>query len=168
MADNENVSKLWELYENGRAYQNNLGLTTDIPMFVDFFEGRQWAAKTEATKNISRPTVNITKFIVRNKKSSIVGSPVSIVFNSRKNNEKAQKFTDFNKQIESEMEMDELRNEIVQSGIVKGTGILHTYWDAEARGEEGNYEGGVRAEVIEPLTVFLQTRRNVTSKSKNG
>ena len=153
--DENKVSKLWEDFENARAYQGNIDLTAQIPTNVDFYEGRQWARKTEATKHIPRPVVNITKFIVRAKKSSIVGAPVSVVFTSNRNPELAAKLTEFNKTIENEMDMDELRNRLVQEGIVKGTGILHFYWDSEARGELGDFEGGVRAEIIDPLNVFF-------------
>lgn len=155
MAENEKLSKLWTMYEHARSYQASLGLTTDIPMYVDFFEGRQWPAKTEKTKDIPRPIVNITKFIVRNKKASIVGNPVSVVFTSNKKPELALKLTEFNKVIEAEMDMDESRNQMVQDGSVKGTGVLHYYWDGEAVGELGDYEGGVRVEVIDPLNTFF-------------
>ena len=155
MDGEEKISKLWKMYENGRSYQESLGLTTDIPMCVDFFEGRQWPAKTALTKDIPRPIVNITKFIARNKKASIAGSPVSIVFSSNKNPELALKLTEFNKTIEAEMDMDELRAQLAQEGTVKGTGVKHYYWDAQARGELGDYEGGVRAEIIDPLNTFF-------------
>lgn len=151
----EEVTKLWRDYDAGREYQNSLGLTTQIPLNVDFYEGRQWPQRTEATKNIPRPVVNIIKFIVRNKKASIVGAPVSVVFTSNQHPELAQKLTEFNQAIENEMEMDDLRNRKVDEGIKKGTGITHYYWDAEARGEIGEYEGGVRAEIIDPLNVFF-------------
>jgi hypothetical protein len=153
--DEIKVSKLWEDFEHARSYQQTLELTAQIPTNVDFYEGRQWPHKTEATKHIPRPVVNITKFIVRTKKSSIVGAPVSVVFTSNRNPDIAAKLTEFNKTIENEMDMDELRNKLVQEGVVKGTGILHYYWDAEAKGEVGDFEGGVRAEIIDPLNVFF-------------
>lgn len=153
--DEIKVSKVWQDFEHARSYQRTLELTEQIPMNVDFYEGRQWAKKTDATKHIPRPVVNITKFIVRSKKSSIVGSPVSVVFTSHRNPDLAQKLTEFNKAIENEMEMDEWRNKLVQDGIVKGTGILHYYWDSEAKGEMGDFEGGVRVETIDALNVFF-------------
>lgn len=153
--DEIEITKLWEDFEHARNYQNSLELTTQIPINVDFYEGRQWAAKTEATRHIPRPVVNIVKFITRSKKSSIVGAPISLVFTSNGNPEMARKLTEFNKTIENEMEMDELRNKLVQEGIVKGTGVLHYYWDSEAKGELGDFEGGVRAEIIDPLNVFF-------------
>ena len=149
------VTELWRDFENGQAYQKDIGILSQIPINVDFYEGRQWAAKTESTKHIPRPVVNITKFIAKNKKSSICGSPVSIVFTSNRNPDLATRITEFNKTIEAEMEMDEIRNRKVQEGVVKGTGVVHYYWDAEAKGEAGEFEGGVRAEIIDPLNIFF-------------
>ena len=153
--DEIKITELWSDFEHARSYQNSLELTTQIPVNVDFYEGRQWAAKTEATRHIPRPVVNVVKFISRSKKSSIVGAPLSLVFTSNSNPELARKLTEFNKTIENEMEMDELRNKMVQEGIVKGTGVLHYYWDSEAKGELGDFEGGVRAEIIDPLNIFF-------------
>lgn len=60
-------SKLWGMYEHGRAYQATIGLLDQIPKNVDFYEGRQWPPATESTKDLPRPVVNFVKFIVRNK-----------------------------------------------------------------------------------------------------
>lgn len=151
----EKVTKLWTDYEYAQSYQQSLQLPTQIPTNVDFYEGRQWPQKTAKTKDIPRPVVNIIKFIVRNKKSSIVGAPVSLVYSSHKNPELGQKLTEFNKAIENEADMDEIRNRKVQEGIVKGTSVVHFYWDSEARGELGDFEGGMRAEIIDPLNTFF-------------
>lgn len=149
------VSKLWSMYEQGRAYQQKLGLTEQIPRNVDFYEGRQWPSPTDDTKDLPRPVVNFVKFITRNKKSSIVGSPVSVVYVSDKAPELAEKLTAFNRTVEAEMDMEGLRNRQVQDGIVKGSGFLHYYWDSEAVSEQGDYTGGLRAEVIDPLNIFF-------------
>ncbi len=149
------VSKLWKMYEQGRAYQEKLGLTDQIPKNVDFYEGRQWPEPTTDTKDLPRPVVNFVKFIVRNKKSSIVGSPVSIVYVSDENPELAEKLTAFNHTIENEMDMESVRNRMAQDAIVKGSGWVHYYWDAEALSEQSDYTGGLRAEVIDPLNIFF-------------
>ncbi|MBQ3019137.1 MAG: hypothetical protein IJD77_00940 [Clostridia bacterium] len=154
-SNEEQVTSLWQDFEHAKSYQENLSLHSQIPINVDFYEGRQWPAKTTETKDIPRPVVNIVKFITRNKKASIVGAPVSIVFTSNRNPSLAQKLTEFNKTIENEMEMDDIRNKKVQEGIVKGTSVVHYYWDSEARGELGDFEGGVRAEIIDPLNTFF-------------
>lgn len=67
----EKVCKVWEQYENGRTYQQNIRLTERCNENVNFFEGRQWAEPTEKTKNLPRPVINIVKHIIRNKVANI-------------------------------------------------------------------------------------------------
>ena len=55
----EKTTRLWEDYQNGLKYQNEMGLTTKLPTFVRFFEGDQWPPPTKNTKNLPRPVVNI-------------------------------------------------------------------------------------------------------------
>lgn len=159
-------SKLWGMYEHGRAYQATIGLLDQIPKNVDFYEGRQWPPATESTKDLPRPVVNFVKFIVRNKKSGIVGSPVSVVYTSNSDPEKAERLTEFNRAVEAEMEMEDLRNRMVHDGIVKCSGFIHYYWDADAVSEPGNYVGGVRAEVIDPLNIFFANPRETDEQKQ--
>ena len=46
------VTALWEDYENGLTYQQSSGLAKNLPTFVNFYEGKQWAAPTKNTKNL--------------------------------------------------------------------------------------------------------------------
>ena len=62
----ERASEIWDMYEDGKEYQSQIGLTKNVKTFVDFFEGRQWPAPTKDTKNLPRPVFNIIKFICRN------------------------------------------------------------------------------------------------------
>lgn len=57
----EEQNDLQSLFDNARDYQASIGLTKNIPTFIDFFEGRQWAPATEKTKNLPRPVINIIK-----------------------------------------------------------------------------------------------------------
>ena len=151
----KDVTKLWEDYQSGLAYQATLGIDKQIPTNVDFFEGRQWAAPTESTKNMPRPVVNITKLIARNKKSGVLSSRIKLNFRAERDPERSAKITAFNEYIEKEMGMDGIRENLVWDGVIKGGGFLHYYWDAEARGASANSIGGVRAELIDPLNIFF-------------
>ena len=57
------VTALWDDYQNGVAYQSSIGLSRNLPNFVKFYEGDQWAPTTKNTKNMPRPVVNIIKMI---------------------------------------------------------------------------------------------------------
>ena len=73
MAEERNENKnlthetLWNDYQNGQAYLANMGFTQNIPIYVDFFEGRQYPALTEDPKHIPKPVFNIVEKIVENR-----------------------------------------------------------------------------------------------------
>ena len=54
----EQVTRLWRMFRNGRAYQSRRHLTERLPLYVRSFEGDQWPAPTKNTKNLPRPVVN--------------------------------------------------------------------------------------------------------------
>lgn len=151
----EKVTEIYKDYRSGRSYQQSIGLVDTISENVRFYEGKQWADRTEKTKTIPRPVTNYVRFIVRNKKAGILSSNVKLAYTCPRNPEYADKLTKFNATMESEMDMARLREEIVESGVVKGSGFLHYYWDADAVGETGEYKGGVRAESIDPLNIYF-------------
>lgn len=151
----ENVTKLWEMYRNGVAYQSALRLSRNLPLFVDMYEGRQWPPPNKWTKDLPRPVINIVKMTVRNKRASILSSRVKVVYRSYDKRMDVRVFNDFAAYMSAEMKLPELDKESVHDGVIKGTYIQHFYWDAEAVGKEGIAEGGVRGELLDPLRVVF-------------
>lgn len=151
----EQPTKLWEMYQNGLAYQRLAGLSSNIPTFVNFFEGRQWPAPTKNTKNLPRPVVNIVKLICRNKKSAILSTPVKLVYKAEDENVDTDKFTNFADYIQKEIRQEELDAKAIDDGVKKGSYFYHYYWDSEAKGKDGVKEGGLRCEIIDILDIFF-------------
>ncbi len=152
--DSETTS-LWDDYQNGLAYQNSVGLATKIPKFVKFFEGDQWAAPTKNTKNLPRPVVNIIKMICRSKKSAILSTPVKIIYRAEDETANVEKFNNFADYIQKEIGQESLDKKAVNDGVIKGSYFYHYYWDSEAKGKNGIKEGGLRCEIIDPLSIFF-------------
>lgn len=150
----EKVTALWSDRENARQYLSAVGMTTNLPLFVRFYDGDQWPKTTDNTKNMPRLTTNIIKMICRNKKSAILSSPIRIVYKSE-NDQDAEEFTRFSDYICKEIEQDELDKRGIGGGVKKGTYIFHYYWDAEARGRSGELPGGLRCELIDPLNAYF-------------
>ena len=148
-------STLWRDYENGLSYQSSSGMAKNIPQFVNFYEGRQWAAPTKNTKNMPRPVINIIKMICRNKRSAILSTPVRIVYKSDNPTANVEKFNDFADYIQKEYGQDMLDKRAIDDSVKKGSYFYHYYWDSEAVGKEGNREGGLRCEIIDPLNIFF-------------
>lgn len=149
------VTSLWQDYQNGLAYQNTSGLSKHLPTFVDFYEGRQWAKPTKNTKNLPRPVVNIVKMICRNKKSSILATPVKIVYKAEDEMADVEKFNNFASYIQKEIGQEALDKKAIGDGVIKGSYFYHYYWDSEAKGKDGIEEGGLRCEIIDPLNIFF-------------
>lgn len=146
---------LWHLYQEGIDYQIEAGLRYNIPKYVDFYEGRQWPAPTENTKNLPRPVLNIIKMICRSKKSSILSTPVNILYKSYCSNKDTDKLNSFAKSILKELNQEGLDRQAVDDGIKKGSYFYHYYWDKYTQGLSGRADGGVRCEIIDPLNIFF-------------
>ena len=72
------ASTVMSRYKHGLNYQKEfLGRWTEC---TDFKEGRQWPAPTERTRNLPRPVINITAFIIRHKKSNLLSEQIKFVF----------------------------------------------------------------------------------------
>lgn len=153
--ETEEVTDIWKQYQNGLVYQGKIGIRENIPRYVDYWEGRQWPAPTENTKNLPRPVVNIVKMICRNKKAALLSVPVRLVYQADNGSADAKLFTNFAEYIEKEIDQRRLDKEAVNDGVIKGSYFFHYYWDSEAVGLEGQIDGGVRCERVDPLNIFF-------------
>lgn len=160
------VTELWKDYENGRKYQDESGLAVNLPKYVDFYEGRQWAKATDKTKNMPRPVFNIVKMICRNKKAAILSAPVRVVYKSDNvgyNADKINKFADF---IRKEYGKDAIDKKAIHDGVIKGSYFYHYYWDYEATGKSGIKMGALRCETIDPLNIFFANPRETDEQKQ--
>lgn len=151
----KDTTSLWDDYQNGLSYQATSGLAKNLPTFVKFYEGQQWAAPTKNTKNLPRPVVNIIKMICRNKKSAILASPVKIIYKAEDYMADVEKFNNFADYIQKEIGQEALDKKAIDDGVKKGSYFYHYYWDSEAQGKDGIKEGGLRCEIIDPLNIFF-------------
>ena len=119
------VTSLWEDYQNGLSYQQSSGLAKNLPKFVKFYEGDQWAAPTKNTKNLPRPVVNIIKMICRNKKSAILSVPVKIIYRAEDDMADVEKFNRFADYIQKELGQEALDKKAIDDGVKKGSYFYH-------------------------------------------
>lgn len=149
------TTKLWNDYQNGLNFQSSTGLSKNLPTFVKFYEGNQWAKPTENTATMPRPVVNIIKMICRNKKAAILSTPVKIIYQSEHIGADVDRFNHFAEYIQKELGQEALDKKAIDNGVKKGSYFYHYYWDAEAIGKNGIKEGGLRCEIIDPLNIFF-------------
>ncbi len=151
--------KMWEDYRNALAYQSAVGISENIPTYINFYEGRQWPEVTERTKNMPRPVVNIIKMICRNKKSAILSTPLRIVYKSDDPHVDIEKFNSFADYIGKEIGQSDLDRKAISDAAIKGSYFYHYYWDSEAKGMKGYPCGALRCELIDPLNIFFSNPR---------
>lgn len=153
-SDSETTS-LWDDYQNGVAYQSSTGLSKNLPRFVKFYEGDQWAKPTKNTKNLPRPVINVIKMICRSKKSAILSVPVKIIYQAEDESADVDRFNRFADYIQKEIGQEALDKKAIDDAVKKGSYFYHYYWDSEAKGKNGIKEGGLRCEIIDPLSIFF-------------
>lgn len=151
----ERATETWKQFEEGRAYLASINLDEIIKTNVDFYEGRQWAKKTEKTKHLPRPVTNITRMIANNKMSAMNNKPCKIVYEADSSDKDSTEFTKFSDYQYKEMQMDKMNRRAAYNGCIKGTYIYHVFWDAEATGKKGKVTGAMRTEILDPRNVIF-------------
>ncbi|MBQ3063982.1 MAG: hypothetical protein IJC99_04190 [Clostridia bacterium] len=148
--------KIIEDFDKVQRYQATMGFTKKFPLYVDFYEGRQWPAPTRNTQGLPRPVLNITKMICRNKRSALLSVPTRIVYHAESYDEggaSALAFNRFAAYIQKEMHLDAANKRAVHDAVIKGSYFYHFYWDGDAEGLDASTTGALRVEVIEPLSI---------------
>ena len=161
------VLPAWQRYQNSLEYMGQIGISTNAPKYVDLVEGRQWPPKTEISKNMPRPVINIIKMICRNKKAGILSSPVALRFRTADDKIDMDEFNRFGEYIAKEIDLEAVDSEVVEDAEVKGTGVWHFYWDSNAAGKRGNIDGGMVVEAIDPLNYHV-ANPNVKDEQKQA
>ncbi len=161
------VTSLWNLYERGVELQASMGLRENLPLYVDFFEGRQWPSPTPSTKNLPRPVVNIVKMICRSKKSAILATPIRIHYKSYSPLTDTEVFNDFASYVLKELGQEDLDKLAIDDGVKKGSYFFHYFWDKNASGIDGRIDGGVRCELIDPLNIFFSNPSDLNEQKQD-
>ena len=146
--------------------QLTMGLRDKIPLCVDFYEGRQWPAATENTRNLPRPVVNIIKMICRSKKGAILSTPVKILYRSYSQKTDLERFNSFAKSVMKEYGQEELDRIGIDDAIKKGSCFFHYYWDSETFSQESGETGALSCEVIDPLNIFFANPAEVNEQKQ--
>lgn len=169
------AKKIWDDWQKGLEYQKKLHLKETCEQCVDFYEGRQWPQATERTKNMPRPVENIIELIVNGKKANILSSKISMIYKplvySKEQQELAvsgaSSFTSFAKHIAKEIKQEDLDNDAILDGLIKGPYIYHYFWDREKKTGMAQFDGGLNGQIIDCLSVvFANPKQKDEQKQK--
>ena len=145
-----------EIYDQFSSYEswlNEQGIPEEIKKNIDFYEGKQWAKATERTQNMPRPVYNTYAFLVETKLGNILGSPMHINYISDSTRDISNRFTRISEYVRREAEEDRFDSLVARESMLKGTGFKYYFFNEKAIGKKGEYKGGVRIEIIDPLDI---------------
>ena len=153
--------------KNDIDYKTIMGFNKKWPEYTRFIEGIQWPPKTEATKYMPRPVINICDQTIENKRSNILSQQLKMQFRLKEipvDNEQlleeveaiAQDFTDMAENTWYDIEQDVLLKEQTNDTLSLGTGVVHYYFDPDyVGGTYHKYIGKMKGEVIDPMDLIL-------------
>lgn len=75
--------KIKAQYQEGISYLRSQGLMDQWKENIDFYDGNQWKAASEETKNLPRPVFNIISYIINHKCGSVLNETIKMVFTSQ-------------------------------------------------------------------------------------
>jgi len=151
--------EIYQEFLNDIDYKTAMGFNKLWPELTRFIEGDQWPPKTEATKYMPRPVINICDQTVENKRSNILSQQLKMQFRPKEQVEEgeipqevAQDFTDMAENTWYDVDQDTLTEEMVDDTVSIGNGILHYFYDADYNGGTSTkYIGRLDGEQIDPM-----------------
>ena len=149
-----NMTRAWELYEQGRAYNNQLepNQYSLVNTNIAFYQGNQWLhiPDTPAMRRLPKPVFNIIKRVTSLFVASLTSSGATIQFEpltaSPNAATDAQRVTAEVKNLLEKFKMEYRIREALFDGAQTGDYCAHFYFDPEARPYGGTLQG-VRGEI---------------------
>ncbi len=163
---NNTMTRAWELYELGRAYNNQLepNQYSLVNTNIAFFTGNQWIhmPDTPAMRRLPKPVFNIIKRVASLFVASLTSSGAAIQFTALndydQDGEAAEYATAEVENLLEKFKMEYRIREALFDGAQTGDYCAHFYWDPEARpygGAFGDYRGEVQMELVDGINVMF-------------
>ena len=160
------MTKAWELYEKGRAYNNSLepNQYSLVNTNIAFYQGNQWLhmPDTPAMRRLPKPVFNIIKRVTSLFVASLTSSGATIQFEPLTNtpaaDEDAQRITAEVKNLLEKFKMEYRIREALFDGAQTGDYCAHFYFDPEAKPYGGalpGVKGEIRMELVDGINVMF-------------
>ena len=160
------MTRAWELYEQGRAYNNRLepNQYSLVNTNIEFFHGNQWLhmPDTAAMRRLPKPVFNIIKRVASLFVASLTSSGAAIYFeplNQCGADEDAARFATAEvANLLEKFKMEYRIREALFDGAQTGDYCAHFYWDPEAKpygGSLGEVRGEIVMELVDGINVMF-------------
>lgn len=163
---NNTMTRAWELYEQGRAYNNQLepNQYSLVNTNIAFFTGNQWIhmPDTPAMRRLPKPVFNIIKRVASLFVASLTSSGAAIQFTPLSDYDRADGAAEYATaevgNLLEKFKMEYRIREALFDGAQTGDYCAHFYWDPDARpygGAFGDYRGEVQMELVDGINVMF-------------
>ena len=159
------MTRAWELYEQGRAYNNRLDPNqySLVNTNIAFFTGNQWLhmPDTPAMRRLPKPVFNIIKRVASLFVASMTSGGAVIDFSPMDRStgsEDAKKAADEVANLLDKFKMDYRIREALFDGAQTGDYCAHFYWDPDAKpygGAFSAYRGQIAMELVDGINVMF-------------
>lgn len=160
------MTRAWELYEQGRAYNNQLepNQYSLVNTNIAFFNGNQWLhmPDTAAMRRLPKPVFNIIKRVTSLFVASLTSSDAAIYFEPLNqcgtDQEAAQRATAEVANLLEKFKMAYRIREALFDGAQTGDYCAHFYWNPDARpygGTLGDCRGEIEMELVDGINVMF-------------
>lgn len=168
MNEESQITRAWELYEKGRAYNNRLvpNQYRLVNTNIEFFAGNQWRSvpETPAMARLPKPVFNIIKRVASLFVASLTSSGAAIRFEPLEGTggsgaaDAADAATAEVANLLEKFKMEYRIREALFDGAQTGDYCAHFWWDPEALpygGALGGARGEVRMELVDGINVMF-------------
>lgn len=163
---NNSMTRAWELYEQGRAYNNQLepNQYSLVNTNIEFFHGNQWLhmPDTPAMRRLPKPVFNIIKRVASLFVASLTSAGAAIYFEPLdqygSDREAAERATAEVRSLMDKFKMEYRIREALFDGAQTGDYCAHFYWDPDARpygGALGESRGEIVMELVDGINVMF-------------
>ena len=168
---NNTKTRAWELYEQGRLYNERLtpNQYSLVKTNTEFFTGNQWInlPDTPAMRGLPKPTFNILKRVASLFVASLTSSAVTVRFEPLAyyrcgKTDPDRELADFaNEEVKNlldKFKFDYRLREALFDGAATGDYCAHFYFDPTAlpyNGALGKYRGEIRMELVDGINVLF-------------
>ena len=154
-----NYRIVWDMYEKGLGFNQNINLDETVMVNENFFIGKQWEGVP--SNNLPTPQINILKRVGLFTIATIVSDNIKVTSAALANTVGTSNYKQLVQVVNDEFEAIFERNKVAalirkfaRNACVDGDGCIYVYWDADA--ETGQMaKGQICCEIIENTRVFF-------------
>ena len=161
---------IWEKYQQGVSYKQNIELYDTVDENEEFFVGRQWGDLETKAPDIEKTVVNflqrVVSYFVANVTTDAIGTRFRFFNMPRADAEKLEQI--ISAQLEQAIEYNDLNNaskDSVRDSAVDGDACNHIYFDSEAESGQ-DAKGMVKVETIPNTDVYFGNRQEINPEQQ--